>query len=214
MYLLLYALPDKSMDFILSSPKWMLSLLSTNQSQGLLNSVLSFSEIVSRSLAWKTRHVSSAYNSISHLIAPCMSLTYKSNNRGPRIGPWETPHSSFLGSEKLFSTLTRNVLLVRSDLNHIFHWVENCRWTIFWRSISWSIMSNAFYRSIRIRPVIRPQYTPLKSYHSSMRDKCQYSRIFWNQTSNSRGYYYQSGMSWFDHELLSLEPLILGEGGI
>ena len=83
--------------------------------------------IVSRSLAWKTRHVSSAYNSSSQLIAPDMSLTYKRNKRGPRIEPWGTPHSSFPGSEKLFSTLTRNVLLVRYDLNPIIVWAENCR---------------------------------------------------------------------------------------
>ena len=80
--------PVKSMDLVLSSPKWILSLLSTNQSQSLLNSVLSLSEIVSRSLAWKTRQVSSAYRSISQPTAPGRALTYKRNRSGPRIEPW------------------------------------------------------------------------------------------------------------------------------
>ena len=87
---------------------------------------IELSDIVSRSLAWKTRHVSSAYNSISQPIAPGMSLAYKRNKRGPRIEPWGTPHSSFPGLEKLFSTLTRKVIFVRYDLNHIITWAEKC----------------------------------------------------------------------------------------
>ena len=102
----------------------MLNLLLTNQSHSLLNYVFNFIDIESRSLAWKTKHVSSAYNSISQPTAPGMSLTYKRNKRGHSIEPWGTPHYSLPGSEKLLSTLTRKVLLVRYDLNHIIVWAE------------------------------------------------------------------------------------------
>ena len=51
----------KRIDLDLSSPKWILSLFSMNQSQRLAKSSFSFFSISFKSLCWNTRHESSAY---------------------------------------------------------------------------------------------------------------------------------------------------------
>ena len=56
-------------DFILSSPKCILSLLSTNQSQILLKSLVNCFFISVTFLCWKSRHESSAYRYKSHSTA-------------------------------------------------------------------------------------------------------------------------------------------------
>ena len=59
------------MDFVLSSQKYTLSLLSTNQSTKVEKSLFRCSSIVFIFLCWKTRQVSSVYNksSLSTLVA-------------------------------------------------------------------------------------------------------------------------------------------------
>ena len=74
-------------DFVLSSPKWMLSLLSMNYSQRELKSLFSCSSIVLVSFAVYIRQVSSAYNNSSELTACGISFTYKRKSNGPRIEP-------------------------------------------------------------------------------------------------------------------------------
>ena len=59
----------KKIDFVLSSPKWMLSLLSTNQSHIKLKFLLSWISISLISLCLNIKQVSSAYKSSSHLTA-------------------------------------------------------------------------------------------------------------------------------------------------
>ena len=68
-------LEAKSIDFFLSSPKWILSLLSTNRSHVLEKSTINCFSIVLISLCRKTRHESSAYRNRWHLTACDMPLT-------------------------------------------------------------------------------------------------------------------------------------------
>ena len=62
-------LVEKKIDLDLSSPKWMLSLLSTNQSHILQMFLVCSFFIRSRSLCWYSKHVSSAYK-IDHSPRP------------------------------------------------------------------------------------------------------------------------------------------------
>ena len=77
------------MDFVLSSPKWILNLFSTNQSQRELKFLFKFVYIV------------------------FTSFTYKRKISGPRIDPCGTPQERSPGEESSFSILTKNVLFVR-----------------------------------------------------------------------------------------------------
>ena len=96
--LILCLLPNK-IDFVLSSPRWiLLYYLPTNQSQSILKflfiadsvSVISF-------LCWNIKQMSSAYtySNSSQSIACGISFIYKRKRIGPKMDPWGTPHMSF-----------------------------------------------------------------------------------------------------------------------
>ena len=89
-------------DLVLSSPKWILSLLSTIQSHMFAKSSFNYFSISWIFLLWKTRHVSSTYKNRLHLTALGISLTYIKNNKGPRTDPCGTPHDMLETSEKEF----------------------------------------------------------------------------------------------------------------
>ena len=112
-------LEAKSIDFVLSSPKLILSLLSTNQSHILEKSTFSCFSIWLISLCWQTRHESLANRKRWNLAACDMSLTYIKNKSGPIIEPWVTPQDIDAGLEKLFSKLTRKDLLEREHINQL-----------------------------------------------------------------------------------------------
>ena len=90
-----------------------------------------------------------------------MSLTYNKNKSGANIDPWGTPQVRFIGSENFLSILTLKVLPHKYDSNHEITFSENPMHPIFLRSISWSIVSKAFCKSINIKPVYFPDSKPL-----------------------------------------------------
>ena len=64
-----------TMDFVLSTPKYILNLLSTNQSHSVLKYLFSLFSISFISFPSYARQESSAYNSRSHVTACDMLLT-------------------------------------------------------------------------------------------------------------------------------------------
>ena len=80
------------MDFILSSPKYRLSVLSTNQSTKVENSLLRCSSIVFIVLCWETRQGSLVYNKSSLSTACGISLIKIKKSSRPKIEPCGIPH--------------------------------------------------------------------------------------------------------------------------
>ena len=150
------------MDLVLSSPKWMLSLLSRNHSHRLLKSLFKCVSISVTCLFWKTRQESSAYSNRSDDTACLTSLTYIRKSKWPRIDPWGTPHEIFEMLEYLFSMLTKNARSGKYEWNQFTVSSQKPIAFNFSKSILWSIVSNAFWRSISIIPVKRPLSKPFK----------------------------------------------------
>ena len=138
------------------------NLFSTNQSQRELKFLFKLCSIFFRSGSIKTRHESSAYKSKSQSTAFAMSFTYKRKINGPRIEPWGTPHERFPGKDNSFSIFTKNVLFSKYDLYQEMVDSPNPKHAILFKNISWSIVSNAFCKSIRIIPVNIPLSIPDK----------------------------------------------------
>ena len=113
------SLEVKRIDFVLSSPKWILSLLSTNQSHILEKSKFNYFSISLISLRWQTKHESLACRKRWHLTDCDMSFAYIKNESGPKIEPWHTPQDTDAGWANLFSKLIRKDLLERKDLNQL-----------------------------------------------------------------------------------------------
>ena len=74
-----------SIDFVLSSPKWMLTLLSANQSHILEESTFNCFSISSTSLYQQTRLELLGHRKRWHFTACDMSLPYIKNKSGPKI---------------------------------------------------------------------------------------------------------------------------------
>ena len=106
-FLILCLLPNK-IDFVLSSPKWILNLLSTNQSQSILKFLFSADSISVISLCWNIKQVSSAYSNSSQSTAYGISFIYKRKRNGPKMDSGGTSHRRFPGSEKVFLIWTFN----------------------------------------------------------------------------------------------------------
>ena len=100
-FLILCLLPNK-IDFVLSSPKWILNL-STNQSQSILKLLFSAVSISVIFLSWNIKQVPSIYNNTSQSTACGISIIYNKKSIGPKMHFWETQHRRFPGSEKLVS---------------------------------------------------------------------------------------------------------------
>ena len=80
------------------------------------------------------------------------------------MDPCGTPQEISPKSESFF---TRNILSERYDLNHFMVLSENLIGLSFCNKISWSVVSNAFCRSINIsvnKPSSNPCQTLLKFY--------------------------------------------------
>ena len=109
-FLVLCLLPS-NIDFVLSSPKWiLLYYLSTNQSQSTLNFLFSANSISVISLCWNIKQVSSVYSNNSQSTACSISFIYKRKRFGPKMDPWGSLHIRFSGSEKVFLIWTLNLL--------------------------------------------------------------------------------------------------------
>ena len=117
-FLNLRLVPNR-MDLVLSSPKWILSLLSRNHSHRSLKSLFKCVSIWVTCLCWETMQESSAYSKRSDDTACFISLTYIRKSKGPRIDPWSTPHKIFKMFEYLFSMLTKNARSVKYEWNQL-----------------------------------------------------------------------------------------------
>ena len=135
-------------EWILFSPNWMLSLLSRNYSHRLLKSLFNCFSISVTRLCWKIRQESSAYSNSSEDTACFISLTYIRKSKEPRIDPWGTPHEISEMLEYLFSVLTKNARSVKYEWNQFTVSSQKPIAFNFSKSILWSIVSNAFWRSI------------------------------------------------------------------
>ena len=91
-----------------------------------------------------------------------ISLTYIKNNKRPRINSYGTPHDILETSEEEFSKFTLNLRFDRSDWNYLTVWSEKPIMLNLFKSMSWLIVSNAFWRSIKIIPVSNPSSKPFK----------------------------------------------------
>ena len=111
-FLILCLLPNK-IDFVLSSPKWILNSLSPNQSQSIMKFLFSAVSISVISLCWNIKQVPSAYSNSSQSTAYGISFIYNRKRSGPKMDPWGTPHGRFLTSEKVFLIWTLNFLFDR-----------------------------------------------------------------------------------------------------
>ena len=79
------------------------------------------------------------------------------------MDPYGTPQEISPKSESLFSVFARNILSEKYDLNHFIVLSENLIALSFCNKISWSIVLNAFCRSINIIPVNKPSSNPFKT---------------------------------------------------
>ena len=77
------------------------------------------------------------------------------------MDPCGTPYRKSPEDEDLSWIFTWNFLLDKYDLYHSITSRENPNDGIFRSNILWSIISNAFWRSINITPVRRPESKPL-----------------------------------------------------
>ena len=96
----------KRMDFVLSSRKWILNLLSTNQSQMFEKCLLSCS-IILMSLCWEIRPVSWAYSRRSQFTA-CTIFTQSKNKNGSKMDTLGTPQIIRALLEKFFYVYTKH----------------------------------------------------------------------------------------------------------
>ena len=90
-----------------------------------------------------------------------MSFTYKRKSNGNNIEPWGTPQDSLPGDEDSLPTFTTKDLSVRYDMYHAIVFPAKPRHLIFSRRMLWSIVSNAFWRSIKTIPVSNPSSKPI-----------------------------------------------------
>ena len=103
-WLILYLLPNK-IDFVLSSPKWVLNLLSTNQPQSILKFLFGADSISVISLCWNIKQVSSAYSNSSQATSCGVSFMYRRKRSGG------SRHRRLPGSGKVFLIWTLNSYL-------------------------------------------------------------------------------------------------------
>ena len=100
-FLILCSLPNK-IDFVLSSPKWILNLLSTSQSQSIPKFLFSATSISIISYSWNIKQVSSAYGNSSQLTVSGISFICCRKRSSSKMNPWGIQDRSFPGSEKVF----------------------------------------------------------------------------------------------------------------
>ena len=89
-----------------------------------------------------------------------MSLTNSKNRSGPKIDPWGTPQQILDKSEKWLFMLTLNARSVKYYLNHATVLSEKPMACNLPRTISWFIVSKAFWRSISTILVKSPLLKP------------------------------------------------------
>ena len=100
-FLILYLLQNR-IDFVLSLPKWILDLFSTNQSQNIVKVLFSAISISVISLYWNTKQVSSAYSNSLQSTVCGTSFIYNRKRSGAKMSPRGIPHRRLPGSKKVF----------------------------------------------------------------------------------------------------------------
>ena len=128
------------MDFVLSSPKCTLSLLSTNQSTRVEKSLFRCSSIVFIFLYWKTRQV---------------SLIYNKSSLSTFVTCW---HKLKRGVDPKLNLAVLHML--RYYVYHLTVSSVKPKKSIFLIKMLWSIVLNTFCKSIRTIPVRRPKLKP------------------------------------------------------
>ena len=107
-----------------------------------------------------------------------MSLILIKKSSGPKIEHCGTPHVIDALYEFVFSILIINFLFERYDEYHLIVSSEKPRKSIFLIKMLWSIVSNAFCKSIRTIPVRRPKLKPFVILSLRYANKCLLSEIF------------------------------------
>ena len=109
----------KKMHFVLSSSKWIDSLLSINQSHTFANSLFKASSISIMSLCWQKILVPSAYRYVWVFDKACgRSFICNKNNKGPNIVPFGELHS-------LWSLLPKRGCLMKRKKLYLWDTSEN-----------------------------------------------------------------------------------------
>ena len=133
------------MHFVSSSPKWIDSLLSTNQSHKFTNSLFKAFSISMTFLCWHKMLVLSLCRYVWVFDEAC--------GKGPNIDHWETPQ---------FMVPTKKALFVRYEWNHFIVLSEKPTHFILPNKILRSEVSKFFRRSIKITLVCFPFSPPFK----------------------------------------------------
>ena len=179
----------KRKDLVLSSPKWMLNLLSFNQSQRLEKFKFNWSSISYSFSCWNVRQIWFAYQrNKSHFTVWGMSFEYNKNKSRPNIDSWGTPQVRFPRSENFLSILTLKLFPDKYASNHEINLSENPNASHFLRSISWSIVSKAFCKLININPFLHND--PFWSYW-----KHQKTLFFWRFQGDRKGTLGRKGLN-------------------
>ena len=145
---------EKRIDLVLSSPKQMLNLLSTNESHILETFLVSFF-LFAPDLYVEIINVYHLHREIDcSLWHIKIHNTY---NKGPRMDLCGTPHHRSVEVKNLSWTLTWNFLMDRYYLHQSITLHKKPNNGNFRSSILWSIVPNAFWRYIKIIPVRRPE---------------------------------------------------------
>ena len=102
------------MNFVLSSPKWIDSLLLTNQSHTFSSSVFKTFLIFVTFLCWQKLFVSSAYRYVWVFDkASWILFMYSKNSKGPNIDLWETQQFMVPASKNSVPNETKITLSVK-----------------------------------------------------------------------------------------------------
>lgn len=81
-----------------------------------------------------------------------------------RIDPCGTPLDTYAGSENIFLNLTKKVLFVSEDQNQSTKCLQKSKSCNFCSKVSWSILSKAICKPIRIMPFIKTCLKPFYNF--------------------------------------------------
>ena len=149
-------------DLVLSSPKYILSLLSTNKPHIFSKSLLSRFSVSSTSLCWYKMHESSAYKSTVDLTACGLSFIKIKKKMGHKIDPCGTTQEFCSKSESLLSVFARKIRSERQNLSHCIVQIKNIIDLSFFSKVLWSIVSKTFWRLTEIILVNKPSSNVFK----------------------------------------------------
>ena len=160
----LFSVFDREKDGFLLSPKWILNLLFTNHSHILEKFSVILLLFAPDVYVEITNIIQNMYhllreidNNLLQFVAHCL---YTSEIT--KVQKWIlVEHRKSAEVENLSWAFTWSFLLDRYDLYQLITSCENPNNGIFRSHILWSVVTNAFWRSIKITAVRRPESKPL-----------------------------------------------------